>query len=104
VRVEFLYFEGCKSYERLLPRLRQLVAEAGGDPEAIELLAVESAEAAERARFLGSPTIRVDGRDVEPGADARRDFGLTCRLYSSDAGPAAAPPDAWIRTTLADAA
>jgi hypothetical protein len=31
MKVELLYFDGCPSHERLLPRLRELVAEADPD-------------------------------------------------------------------------
>jgi hypothetical protein len=102
VRVELLYFEGCPSHERLLPRLNVLVA--GADPDAgVELRRVESIEAAERERFLGSPTVRIDGVDVEPGAADRTDFGLKCRLYRSDEGTSGLPPERWIRDALAQA-
>jgi hypothetical protein len=99
VKVELLYFDGCPSYERLLPRLARLLDHAGIDAEP-ELRQVESPEAAERERFLGSPTVRVDGRDVEPGAEQRRDFGLKCRLYRSPAGLSGEPPDEWIMAAL----
>lgn len=102
--VEVLYFEGCPSYAGLLPRVRCLVSEAGGDPDAIELHAVESVEAAEKLRFLGSPTIRVNGTDVDPGASGRADFGLKCRIYRSEDGQAAVPPDAWVRAAVGAAA
>jgi hypothetical protein len=101
MRVELLYFDGCPSYEKLLPRLRELVA--GADPHAeIELRRVESIEAAERERFLGSPTVRVDGADVDPGAPGREDFGLKCRLYRSEEGTSGLPPEEWIRQALAE--
>jgi len=100
VKIELLYFDGCPSYERLLPRLRELVAEA--DPGAeIELRRVESIEDAERERFLGSPTVRIDGQDVDPEAGVRKDFGLKCRLYRSDGDTAPLPPEEWIRAALA---
>ena len=53
--------------------------------------AVSDLEAAERLRFLGSPTVRVHGRDIEPGADKRTDFALSCRVYRTDAGLAGEP-------------
>lgn len=97
--VELLYFDGCPSYDRLLPRLRELVAER--DPRAeVELRRVESTEDAERMRFLGSPTVRVDGVDVDPTASTRDDFGLKCRLYRRGDGSAPVPPDDWIRQAL----
>jgi hypothetical protein len=52
-------------------------------------------------RFLGSTTLRIDGRDIEPGADARSDFGLKCRLYRNKGALAGTPPQAWVRDALA---
>ena len=100
MRVELLYFDGCPSYEHLLPRLSALVAAADPDAE-LGLRQVESIEAAERERFLGSPTVRVDGLDVDPGAAGREDFGLKCRLYRSEEGTSGLPPERWIRDALA---
>jgi hypothetical protein len=92
VRVELLYFDGCPSADSLLPHLRTLL----GD-HSVELRRVDSPEQAVEARFLGSPSVRVDGVDVEPGADARTDFGMKCRLY----GPAGRlPRDEWIVAAL----
>ena len=51
-------------------------------------------------RFLGSPTIRVDGRDVEPGADERDEFVLACRIYRTPAGLRGEPAEAWVRDAL----
>ena len=101
VRLEVLYFDGCPSHDRLLPVLRELAAE-----HAVELKQrrIETVEHAEDARFLGSPTVRVDGVDVEPSAQARMDFGLKCRLYpSSDGRTGGVPPRAWIARALCEA-
>jgi hypothetical protein len=97
--VELLYFDGCPTYEALLPRLRQLLAGLDGETE-VELRRVETPEAAEAERFLGSPTVRIDGRDVEPGADDRTDFGLKCRIYRGPGGASPVPPDEWIADAL----
>jgi len=81
MNVEILYFEGCPSFATLLPRVREIVAEGGGDPDAIELRTVETFDVAQETRFLGSPTVRIDGVDIDPGAGGRDDFGLKCRIY-----------------------
>ena len=99
MKIELLYFEGCPSHESFLPHLKVLVARADVRAPIIERR-VESESAAERERFLGSPTLRVDGVDVEPEAEARTDFGLKCRLYRSGAGLVGAPPDAWVLSAL----
>ena len=99
MKIQLLYFEGCPSYEALLPRLESLLARTGVDEE-IELRRVETIEAAERERFLGSPTVRIDGEDVDPGASSRTDFGMKCRLYRSATATSPIPPDEWIEEAL----
>ena len=99
--IELLFFHGCPGHERLLPRLRALAERRGTE---VVLRAVDTPADAERVRFLGSPTVRVNGRDVDPGAHERTDFGLKCRLYRSpDGGQSPVPPESWIRAALEDA-
>jgi hypothetical protein len=100
VRIEVLYFDGCPNHERLLERLPQLLEREGIDAE-IALRDVPDAEAAQREQFLGSPTIRVDGRDIDPGARHRSDYGLKCRVYQTPNGLTGLPPDQWILDALA---
>lgn len=99
MRVEVLYFDGCPSHTRLLPRLRALMDQAGIDAP-IELHRIESVRAAERERFLGSPTLRVNGEDVDPTAGSRTDFGLKCRLYATGEGLRGAIPDELVLAAL----
>ena len=99
MKLEVLYFYGCPSHEALTPRLRELMAQVGVDAP-IELKRVESVEAAERERFLGSPTLRVNGQDVDPTAGERTDFGLKCRLYPSTEGLRGTVPDEYVVAAL----
>jgi hypothetical protein len=95
MKVEVLYLDGCPNHEALLPHLRELLEPHGAGAD-IELVRVEDADAAERERFLGSPTVRVDGEDVEPGASERTDFGLKCRLFATPGGRLGVPADEWV--------
>jgi len=97
--VELLYFDGCPHYEVVLRRLGELL-EGAGVPAQVQLRNIPDEPAAVRERFLGSPTVRVDGCDVEPGASERVDFGMKCRLYATDDGLHAAPADAWVLHAL----
>jgi hypothetical protein len=99
MKIELLYFDGCPSHEAFLPRLHQLLAQAEIDAP-VEQRRVESDAAAQRERFLGSPTLRVDGVDIDPGAADRTDYGLKCRLYPTDEGLRGAPPDEWVLNAL----
>ena len=98
--IELLYFDGCPNHDELVPHLHELLTQAGIDAT-IELRRVETVEDAERERFLGSPTVRIDGRDVDPGAEGRDDYGMKCRLYATEDGLRRTPPDAWILSAVA---
>jgi hypothetical protein len=95
-QVEVLFIGDCAHYagaRALVERVsREVHVEA--DVRAIE---VHDHDEAEALRFLGSPTIRVGGRDVEPGAERRRDFGLACRVYGGAGGR---PDEEWVRAAL----
>jgi hypothetical protein len=80
VTVEILYFEACPHHEDVLARLRSIIAEHQLDARVV-LKRVESGQTAQRERFLGSPTVRINGQDVDPSAATRTDYGLKCRLY-----------------------
>lgn len=101
MRIEVLYFDGCPNHEQLLVRLPHLLEREGIDAE-IVLRNVPDDEQARRERFLGSPTIRVDGRDIDPGASNRDDYGLKCRIYQTPAGLTGLPPDQWILEAIAE--
>jgi hypothetical protein len=97
--IELLFFDGCPSHEALLPRLHELLAQAGVDAP-VQQRRVESDEDAQRERFLGSPTVRIDGVDVDPGACEQADYGLRCRLYPTAEGLRGTPPDEWVLAAL----
>jgi hypothetical protein len=101
-RVELLWWEGCPSWQRALAELREEMRSAGLDPDSIEVREVGTEEAAQREEFAGSPTIRVDGRDVQPPVD--EPVGLTCRIYRLRDGRVSPLPDREdIRDALASA-
>jgi hypothetical protein len=79
VNITFLYFEGCPSHEAALERLRQVMAEEGVAAK-IEMVKVETDEQAQRFNFVGSPTILVDGQDIDPPPPEAYP-ALTCRVY-----------------------
>jgi hypothetical protein len=77
--VELFYWEGCPSY----PEARELLADVlrgHGDGAAITMREVKTHEEAQQLRFPGSPTIRIDGRDVDPDG-AEGPPALACRIY-----------------------
>ncbi len=92
MKVEFLWWEGCPSHPRALEELRAILEEKGLDPEAIEVREVENEERAVAERFFGSPTIRIEGEDVQAPQNGSP-VGLTCRVYRLRDGRPSPTPD-----------
>ena len=101
MKIDFLWWQGCPSWDRALGILRDEVEAAGLDPETIRVIEITDEADAERHDFPGSPTIRVDGRDIQPvGPDEPR--GPTCRVYRRRDGRVSPLPDpADLRQALA---
>jgi len=99
VHVEVLYFEGCPTYIAATRTLREVLSELGVEAE-VELVAVDSDEEAKRLRFPGSPTLRVDGRDLF-AVPERSDWALGCRMYATPEGLKGYPTREMIRDVLA---
>jgi hypothetical protein len=98
-RVEVLTFEGCPSEEAARVLVDRVASTLDLELE-LASIRVDDGGAAERLRFPGSPTIRVDGRDVDPGADALTQYTLGCRLYRTATGLSNLPDEDWIRSAL----
>jgi hypothetical protein len=90
-RVELLWWEGCPSTAAARELLARVLDEEGLDPAAIELREVPTEGDAERLRFVGSPTIRVGGREVAP--EPQEPVALTCRVYHLRDGRVSPTPD-----------
>jgi hypothetical protein len=67
------------------------MAGVGLDPDDVEVIEVDTEEAAREQRFVGSPTIRIDGEDLQPPGD--EPVGLACRVYRKRDGRVSPLPD-----------
>jgi hypothetical protein len=86
LRIELQYFDDCPNWKVADERLRPLADARGA--EIVHRL-VTTPEEADAARFRGSPSILIDGRD--PFAVGDEPFGLSCRVFQTPDGPAGAP-------------
>ena len=100
-RVDVLVSDGCPNAKLALERVREAIADAPTGGVETLVVQVESPADAVARRFLGSPSVRVDGRDVDASAQGRDDFGLQCRLYAVEGRFEHAPPMEWIAAALA---
>jgi hypothetical protein len=100
--IEVLYVQDCPHYPATLALVERVRAELEIDAELRPSLILDQA-GAEQARFPGSPTVRVDGRDVEPGSELVTEYLVGCRLYRLEHRFAGQPKEGWIREALLQA-
>jgi hypothetical protein len=100
LKIQFLYYKDCPSHEEALQRLREAIQEEGVHSN-VRVINVETIEQAERLHFVGSPTIIIDGHDIDPPHNASARYALTCRAYTLEDGRISPLPSiAMIRRAL----
>jgi hypothetical protein len=98
--VEIMFTERCPHLREAISRVREATEARTPSPEVeVRLVLVETMGEACQLEFLGSPTVRVDGRDVEPNVRSKM-FGLHGRGYFVDGRVERTPPSDWIVQAL----
>lgn len=97
MKIEVLYFEGCPNYLPAVDRLKAVLRLAGL-PAEVSVIEVTSESAVKKLKFFGSPTIRINGLDIEADSRNVNDTGFACRRY-----PGGLPSEAMIRAALREA-
>ena len=86
MNIQVLYFEGCPNHEPTVSLVREVVDTLDLSAH-VEEIQVTTQTDAERLRFLGSPTVQVNGVDIEPGAREQTHYALSCRMYNGSGIP-----------------
>jgi hypothetical protein len=97
--VEVLTVPGCPNHDGAVALAERVRGELGSAAE-VRVVDIADQAAAEQARFPGSPTIRVDGHDIEPGAERHQEYVLACRLYRVGHSLGGLPDEVWLRQAL----
>jgi hypothetical protein len=97
--IELLYFEGCPSAAETEVLLRRVLAEEARMAP-LTKIAVATPDQAVATRFLGSPSVRVNGRDIEPARADEPGGALSCRIYQTESGGSGVPPVALLRAAV----
>ena len=75
LEIEMLFAPGCGAVESTRAMVAAVVADSGR-AIAVRETVIKDSEQAKEARFLGSPSVRVHGTDIDPEATSRTEFGL----------------------------
>jgi hypothetical protein len=99
MRVELLHIPDCPN-ARIVARLLKEILHEQGLPQKIVEVSVTDFSQAEALAFPGSPTIRIDGKDVDPTFPEQGYRGLSCRTYIVDGKRQGVPSDAMISRAI----
>ncbi|HJM88792.1 MAG TPA: hypothetical protein QF624_04080 [Dehalococcoidia bacterium] len=99
MHIEFLWFDGCRNYQHARNLLRNRLKARDMKVRVHDVIVTDPDVGAE-VLFPGSPTIRIDGIDVEPNHQAATEFTLRSRLYPTSEGLQGLPEPAWIDAAL----
>ena len=80
MKIEVFYVPDCPHHPSAVHQLRDVLSAEGVRTE-IDEIAVMDAKAAEEYRFRGSPTIKINGRDIAGESHSPQSFALACRMY-----------------------
>ena len=98
--VEILYFVGCPAYRRARQQAAAAM-ETVGVKGPIVMTRIRHLRDARDLDFHGSPTVRIDGRDIDPaGALKSREVGLYSRSFTWKGKTYDAPPEDMVRAAL----
>lgn len=90
MKIEVLYFEGCPNHGPAMEMVREILNSLDR-AEDIHEVEVRTQAEAEAFGFVGSPSIRVNGNDIELWARKAKTFGLSCRTYVNGLGQGGVP-------------
>ena len=99
VRVEILARKDCQCRGMARIVVERVIDELG-IPVEVTVIEITSQAQARKRGFLGSPTVRVNGLDVEPGTNGSKEVTLGDRVYRGDRGLQGWPDSRWIRASL----
>ena len=98
-KIEFLYFSDCPNYLLALDILDEVLNDESLNWP-VEMILVTTQETAVSQKFLGSPSIRICGEDLEYSANEEREYGLKCRVYQADGKIQGFPSEKLIRDAI----
>lgn len=99
MRVEVLYLDGCPNHKPAIERIREVLRDEVVSVEVLEVN-VRDVATAQQLRFLGSPSVRINGLDVEPEARASNEYGMMCRTYCVDGNREGLPSREMLRQAI----
>lgn len=99
IHVQVLGFQGCPNGQTTLDLVAEILVSENVKAQ-VEWVEVSDQDAAIAHEFLGSPSVRVNGLDIEPSRRIETEFAHCCRVYRSDCETTGVPPAALVLAAI----
>ena len=99
VEVSILFIRGCPGCIYTAKYVKDIIADEAIDAE-INLIQIDNDKDARQLHFIGSPTVRVNGMDVETGFSHTKDYGVRSRIYNVEGNQSGYPSKSMIRSAI----
>ena len=99
MNIDLLWFDDCPNHHAAEVLVREILKDFGVDAP-INKIKVPDLETGEKTRFPGSPTIRINGIDVDPTYEDTGDYTPRCRVYLTSEGFKGLPEKAWVENAV----
>jgi hypothetical protein len=99
MRIEVLYFLGCPNHEPTMGTIEEVLSAENVTAE-VHSIQICDVDEAREAKFIGSPSVRIDGLDIEPSSRTNERYGMMCRMYRQAGGLGGVPPRSLIEKAV----
>ncbi len=97
--IKVLTLEGCPNREPTRALVERVLAEEGITAY-VRMVEISDLNTARACRFLGSPSLQVNGADIETARDDEANYAMACRIYRTPEGASGVPSEEMIRAAL----
>ncbi|NOZ72789.1 MAG: hypothetical protein GXP38_12910 [Chloroflexi bacterium] len=86
MKIDVLYFEGCPNHKPTVQRVKDVLVRLGIGAEVNEVEVTPKDDPA-TLKFIGSPTVLIDGQDIDPAQRHGANYGFGCRTFGGAGMP-----------------
>jgi hypothetical protein len=102
MNVELLWFDDCPNHHAAELLLNETLGEEGVN-EVVNKIKVPDLATGEKTKFAGSPSIRINGKDIDPTYEDTGDYAPRCRVYFTSEGFKGLPEKSWLQDAIREA-
>ena len=99
VKIDILFIKGCPGYLLTKKYIEEIVFDEAVDAK-VSLIQIDNDEDAGKLHFIGSPTVRVEGKDIDEDFKDNKDYGVKSRLYHIEGNPFDHPSKNMLRDAI----